>query len=248
MAFANDLRAEDASQRPSHDQQITRAAEGAPQTPDRAVAVRYRVGHGKRERGLDAAAATRRESASTLPTDCASPDPAVPGERTLAMRLPFAVASIVAAAALAAPAAADTPQISVFKVDDTATIPAGAFCSFPITLHTRGKMRVAVSFNKDGTVRQISQNPSLVDTATANGVTVTSADRGLDKFTFNPDGTVFLLSTGVHFKVNGIYYELGLRKILFSGDPNDPSSTVLSFEQHGRFGDDAAAAICPLFG
>jgi hypothetical protein len=99
-------------------------------------------------------------------------------------------------------------------------------------------------FNEDGTVRQISQNPSLLDTAMANGVMLTSADRGLDKFTFNPDGTVFLLSTGVHFKVN----ELGLRRILFSGDPNDPSSAVLSFERHGRLGDDAPAAICPLFG
>jgi hypothetical protein len=139
-------------------------------------------------------------------------------------------------------------RISVFRVDDTFTIPAGDFCSFPITIHTTGKMRIAVYFNRDGTMRQISQNPSLVDTATANGVTVTRADRGLDKFTFNPDGTVFLLSTGVHFKVNGVYYELGLRKILFSGDPDDPSSTVLSFEQHGRFGDDAPAAVCPLFG
>jgi hypothetical protein len=164
------------------------------------------------------------------------------------VRLPVTLASLAAAAALASPAAADTPQISVFKVDDTVTIPAGGFCSFPITVRTTGKMRVAVYFNKDGTVRQISQNPSLVNTATANGVTLTTDDRGLDKFTFNPDGTVFLLSTGVHFKVNGIYYELGLRKILFSGDPNDPSSTVLSFEQHGRFGDDASAAICPLFG
>jgi hypothetical protein len=96
-------------------------------------------------------------------------------------------------------------------------------------------------------VRQLSRNPSLVDTATANSVTLTSADRGLDTFAFN-DGAVFLLSTGVHFKGNGVYYELGLRKILFSGDPNDPSSTVLSFEQHGRFGDDAPAAICTLFG
>ena len=164
------------------------------------------------------------------------------------MRLPFALAPLAAAVAFAAPAAADTPEISVFKVDDTFTVPAGDFCSFPITVHSTGKMRIAVYFNRDGTVRRISQNPSLVDTATANGVTLTSADRGLDKFTFNPDGTVFLLSTGVHFKVNGVYYELGLRKILFSGDPDDPSSTVLSFEQHGRFGDDAPAAICPLFG
>jgi hypothetical protein len=96
-------------------------------------------------------------------------------------------------------------------------------------------------------VRQISQYPSLVDTATANSATRTSADRGLDKSAFN-DGAVFLLATGVHFRVNGVYDVLGLRKILFSGDPNDPSSTVLSFEQHGRLGDDAPAAICPLFG
>jgi hypothetical protein len=105
-----------------------------------------------------------------------------------------------------------------------------------------------VYFNQDGTVRQFSQNPSLVTTATANGITGTTADRGLDKTTYNADGTVLQLSTGVHFKVNGVYYEIGLRKILFSGDPNDPSSTVISFEQHGRFGDGASAAICPLFG
>jgi hypothetical protein len=164
------------------------------------------------------------------------------------VRFRFAVASLVATAALAAPAAADTPQISVFKVDETSTISAGEFCSFPLTVRTTGKLRVAVYYNKDGTVRQFSQNPSLVNTVSANGVTITNADRGLDKFILNPDGTVFLLSTGVHFKVKGVYYELGLQKILFSGDPNDPSTTVISFEEHGRFGDDASAAICPLFG
>jgi hypothetical protein len=157
-------------------------------------------------------------------------------------------AALLAAAVVAAPAGAATPQISVFKVDDSFTLPAGAFCSFPLTLHTTGKMRIAVSYNNDGSVRQISQNPSLVTTATANGVTGTTADRGLDKLTFNADGSALQLSTGVHFKVNGVYYEIGLRKILFSGDPNDPSSTVLSFEQHGLFGDGASAAICPLFG
>jgi hypothetical protein len=149
---------------------------------------------------------------------------------------------------LALPAAADPPDVSVFKVDDSFTIPAGDFCSFPIVVRSTGKFRVAVYFNKDGSVRQVSQNPSLVDTATnpANGRTILSSDRGLDKLVFNADGTVFLLSTGVHFKVKGVYYEIGLRKILFSGDPNDPASTVLSFEQHGNFGDDAPAAICPL--
>ena len=165
------------------------------------------------------------------------------------MRITFLfVISAVAAAALALPAAADTPDVSVFKVDESFTIPAGGFCSFPIVVHSTGKFRVAVYFNKDGTVRQVSQNPSLVDTVTnpANGRTILSADRGLDKLVFNADGTVFLLSTGIHFKVQGVYYEIGLRKILFSGDPEDPASTVLSFEQHGNFGDDASAAICPL--
>ena len=163
------------------------------------------------------------------------------------MRIAFLlVISAIAAAALALPAAADSPEVSVFKVDDSFTIPAGGFCSFPILVHSTGKFRVAVYFNKDGSIRQVSQNPSLVDMLTANGNTILSADRGLDKFVFNADGTVFLLSTGIHFKVRGVYYEIGLRKILFSGDPGDPASTVLSFEQHGNFGDDASAAICPL--
>ncbi len=60
---------------------------------------------------------------------------------------------------------------------------------------------------------------------------------------FNADGTVFFLSTGIHFKVKGVYYEIGLRKILFSGDPDDPNSSILSFEEHGNFGADAPAAI-----
>lgn len=157
-----------------------------------------------------------------------------------------AVISAVAAAALALPAAADSPDVSVFKVDESYTIPAGDFCSFPILVHSTGKFRVAVYFDKNGGIRQVSQNPSLVDMVTANGQTILSADRGVDKFVFNADGTVFLLSTGIHFKVQGVYYEIGLRKFLFSGDPDDPASTVLSFEQHGNFGDDASAAICPL--
>jgi len=118
------------------------------------------------------------------------------------MRIAFLlVISAIAAAALALPAAADSPEVSVFKVDDSFTIPAGGFCSFPILVHSTGKFRVAVYFNKDGSIRQVSQNPSLVDMLTANGNTILSADRGLDKFVFNADGTVFLLSTGIHFKV-----------------------------------------------
>jgi hypothetical protein len=49
-------------------------------------------------------------------------------------------------------------------------------------------------------------------------------------------GTVFLLSSGVHFKAWGLYYALGLRKILFSGDPNDPDQNVLSADQDGNSG------------
>ncbi len=164
------------------------------------------------------------------------------------MRVLFLLAAFVVAAVVAVPAYASPPDVSVFKVDDSETIPAGDFCSFPITVHSTGKFRVAVYFNRDGSVRQVSQNPSLVDTVTnpANGKTILSADRGLDKFSINADGTVFLLSTGIHIKVQGVYYEIGLRKILFSGDPDDPASTVLSFEQHGNFGDDGPSAICPL--
>jgi hypothetical protein len=162
---------------------------------------------------------------------------------------PFVLLALCTVAAVFAfPVYASPPDVNVFKVDDTFTVPAGDFCSFPIVVHSTGKFRVAVYFNKDGSVRQVSQNPSLVDVLTnpLSGSTITSADRGLDKLVFNSDGTVFQLSTGVHLKVKGVYYEIGLRKILFSGDPDDPSSSVLSFEQHGNFGDDASAAICPL--
>ena len=128
---------------------------------------------------------------------------------------------------LAGPAFAAPPDIEPVHVDETFIGPAGELCDFPVQFHETGHFRVATFFNPDGTVRAVSQNPSLVDTLTnpSNGKTLTASDRGLDKFTFNADGTISLLSTAIHFKYQRpgqgvIFADISLRVVTFDADFN----------------------------
>jgi hypothetical protein len=87
-------------------------------------------------------------------------------------------------------------------VDDTFTIPGGALCTFPLQIHTSGRVLVTTHFNADGSVDFISERPNIDITVTnpANGEFATDRDIGLDKRVFNPDGTSDVLSTGIHFR------------------------------------------------
>jgi hypothetical protein len=158
------------------------------------------------------------------------------------------VLGIVAVAfAVASHSAAGRPQpmIQQFRFEnEIEVIPAGALCDFPVTVASSGHFRVAVHFNKDGSVRRIMQNPSLVTTFSANGKSFTSPDRGLDKMTLDEDaGTVTVHGTGIHLRVKGEFVAIGLWVLTF----DMVTGELLSAEYHGNFDggiEEGAAFIC----
>jgi hypothetical protein len=147
---------------------------------------------------------------------------------------------------LAGPAAAVPPEIHHFKwVNETETIPAGALCEFPVVVSSTGNFRVAVYFNQDGTVRREVSNPSLVTTYSnpLSGTSFSSPDRGMDRVTFNPDGTVTVFGTGIHLRVKGEIQQIGLWILTFDEATNE----LLSAEYHGNFDggvEEGGAYIC----
>jgi hypothetical protein len=147
---------------------------------------------------------------------------------------------------LAGPAAAVPPEIHHFKwVNETETIPAGDLCEFPVIISSTGNFREAVYFNQDGSVRREVSNPSLVTTFSnpLAGTSFSSPDRGMDRVTFNPDGTVTVFGTGIHLRVKGEIQQIGLWILTF----DEATGELLSAEYHGNFDggiEEGAAYIC----
>ena len=75
-------------------------------------------------------------------------------------------------------------------------------CPFPLQVDAVGHMGYHPRFNKAGDLIGESFTPSIrfLVTNPANGRSVTDADVGLDKARFLPDGSVEVLSTGIHAK------------------------------------------------
>jgi hypothetical protein len=147
---------------------------------------------------------------------------------------------------LAGPAAAVSPEIHHFKwVNETEVIPAGELCEFPVVVSSTGSFREAIYFNQDGSLRRVMSNPSLVTTYSnpLTGRSLTSPDRGLDKVTFNSDGTITVHGTGIHLRVKGEFYAIGLWILTI----DEATGELLSAEYHGNFDggvEEGAAYIC----
>jgi hypothetical protein len=147
---------------------------------------------------------------------------------------------------LAGPATAVPPEIHHFKwVNETETIPAGELCEFPVVVSSTGTFREAVYFNQDGSERRLVSNPSLVTTFSnpLTGTSFSSPDRGMDRVTFNPDGTVTVFGTGIHLRVKGEIQQIGLWILTF----DEATDELLSAEYHGNFDggiEEGAAYIC----
>jgi hypothetical protein len=148
--------------------------------------------------------------------------------------------------ALAGPAAADKPLIEHIRFDnETERIPAGDLCEFAVVATSSGRLRVATFVNEDGSERRVMENPSFVTTYTnpRTGRSVTSPDRGLDKITFNEDGTITIHGTGIHFRHKGQFYAIGLWVLTLDGATRE----LLSAEYHGNFDggvEDLAPYLC----
>jgi hypothetical protein len=105
-------------------------------------------------------------------------------------------------------------------------------CGFPVYGTSRGHIRGSVYFNQDGSFKRFVGHPSFTTVLSSAWASIETADRGVDKFTDNPDGTVTVHGTGIHFKVKGEAYAIGLWRITF-----DPvTGETISAEYHGNFG------------
>jgi hypothetical protein len=87
-------------------------------------------------------------------------------------------------------------------------------------------------FNQDGSIKRFVSHPSFSTVLSSASTTIETADRGVDKITANADGTLNVHGTGIHFRVNGEAYAVGLWRITV-----DPATDeTISAEYHGNFG------------
>jgi hypothetical protein len=150
-------------------------------------------------------------------------------------RLLALAAIVVSAGAFAGQAAAVKPEVIVQeRFDPSLTLrdpDLSAACGFDVFVSMKGHFSTKLFFNKEGEVTRVVSHPSFATTFTANGNTITSADRGVDKVVFNPDGTLSIFGTGIHLKIKGEVSAIGLWRLVF-----DPSTgELIDEEYHGNF-------------
>ena len=160
------------------------------------------------------------------------------------------MAAVVGAGALAAQAQADKPMVAEnIRYDGvTEVVPdLSAACGFEVTATTSGHFRGTVFFDDDGNFRLFTGHPSTSDTLTSPYGSIRTSDRGLDKFTLNPDGTLSIFGTGIHLRVKGEVYAIGLWRITVDLETDE----VIAQEYHGTFDvtrSEIVDTICSLLG
>jgi hypothetical protein len=157
----------------------------------------------------------------------------------------------LAALALAAPANAGKPEIvenvrfdgSVTELDPFFT----EACGFDVFVTTKGHFTFKVYFDRDGNIKRFVGHPSMAHTFSSEFGSFDTADRGVDKISENPDGTVRIQGTGIHFKEQGGPRATGLW--ILTIDPE--TEELLDAEYHGHFDleqDEIDAYICSRLG
>jgi hypothetical protein len=150
-----------------------------------------------------------------------------------------------------APAVAAKPEIvEDIRFDPTVTEVdpfLSEACGFPVTFSAKGRFRGTVYFNADGSFRRFVGHPSFRQTLSSEWAAITTDDRGVDKVTENPDGTLSIFGTGIHLRVKGEAYAIGLWRLVI-----DPATDELvDASYHGNFGleePDILPYICTRLG
>jgi hypothetical protein len=131
--------------------------------------------------------------------------------------------------------AAKPEQVEDIRWDGTVTEPdefLSAECGFAVTATSRGHLRGTVYLNQDGSIKRFVSHPSFSTVLSSASATIETADRGVDKITANADGTLTVHGTGIHFRVKGEAYAIGLWRITFDPETDE----MISAEYHGNFG------------
>jgi hypothetical protein len=93
---------------------------------------------------------------------------------------------------------------------------------------SRGGRRQTVYFNADGSFRRFVGHPNFRQTLSSEWGAITTDDRGVDKVTVNPDGTLSVFGTGIHLRVKGEAYAIGLWRLVI--DPNTDELLDASYQ------------------
>ncbi len=133
------------------------------------------------------------------------------------------------------PALAVPPERVENTVLDPSVVEVDQFltdaCGFQVTSAAKGHFRVTVFFDQAGEVKRVVAHPSFSNTLRSPYGTLTTADRGMDRVTANPDGTITIFGTGIHLKVKGGAHAIGLW--VLTVDP--VTEELVDAEYHGRF-------------
>ena len=145
-----------------------------------------------------------------------------------ALAVPVALAPVAAAPAAKAECPPDEPPTfnCVITLDDEFV--DEEVCDFDVVIKVVGKLNYAPRYDRDGNLIGEAFMPNLKITVTNadTGQFFTDRDVGLDKATFNEDGSIDVLSTGLHFKVRTserktVFRRIGLQIITFDSEGNE---------------------------
>ena len=157
--------------------------------------------------------------------------------RSLAAVLPIAVAALLLLPGSAPAALPECPEegppdfTCVITIDDHFI--DTEMCGFEIAIDATGKVLYTPRFNRDGDLVGELFRPQIKVTVTGveSGRTLTDRDVGLDKAVIAPDGSVEILSTGLHFKVrtgdhDTIFRRIGLQRIHIDAEGNETLEVI----------------------
>jgi hypothetical protein len=167
------------------------------------------------------------------------------------MRRPLALLPALAVLALAGPAHAAKPEtVESVRFDGTITELDPfftEFCGFDVFVTTKGHFTGKVYFDNQGNFKRFVGHPSMAHTFSSEFASFDTADRGVDKFTENPDGTLRIQGTGIHFKEQGGPRATGLW--ILTVDPETGELLDAAFHGHFDLGPETIDAyICSRLG
>jgi hypothetical protein len=158
---------------------------------------------------------------------------------------------VLAVLALAAPAQGAKPLVEESVRFDGSVTELDPFlteaCGFEVFVTTKGHFTGKLYFDNAGNIKRFVGHPSMAHVFSSAFGSFETSDRGVDKFTENPDGTFTVHGTGIHFKEPGGPRATGLWRLTFDPVTGD----LLDAEYHGHFdlgADEIDSYICSRLG
>jgi hypothetical protein len=166
-------------------------------------------------------------------------------------RWAIGAAGVVSLAAVVAPAQATPPAHFLKEVytPDVTVLDQGLTdtCGFDVYATSKGKFRLTAFFDKDGQITEFQGHPSTATTFSSEWASLETSDRGLDKYILQDDGNLLIFGTGIHLKVKGEEYAIGLWRLTI----DLATGEMVSAEYSGNFdleNEEIDAYLCSALG